>query len=80
MGDYSENKFPSANRVHWKVLLREIKREINLRQNEHSLGRRLKNEGRRLKNEPDTKNFLGVRITNDKSLVSFGSFVLNLRV
>ena len=79
MGDYNENKFPSANRAHWKVLLREIKREINLRQNEHSLGRRL-NEGRRLKNEPNTKSFLGVRITNDKSLVSFGSFVLNLRV
>ena len=65
MSDFDQSQFPSATRAHWKVLLREI----NLEKSGHLLARRL--------SEPDLKDFQGVRIRNDNSLLTFGSlFVL----
>ena len=66
MSDFDENKFPSATTAHWKVLLREIKME----QAGH-VGRQLKAAA-----ALDTKGFVGVRISNDKSFVTLGLYFL----
>ena len=63
MSDFEQNQFPSATRAHWKVLLREI----NLEKNGHFLARRL--------SEPDLTGFKGIRIQDEKSLVTFGLLV-----
>merc|ERR1719183_2243839 len=60
--DFDKELFPQASKAHWKVLLHEIKQT--------------KKSGfspaRRLKAEIDTKNFQGVRIVKDNSIVTFG--------
>ena len=61
--DYDRQQFPEATRAHWKVLLREI----NLKRAGHA---------RNLAAAPDLKDFSGVRIEKDNSLVTFGSNML----
>ena len=60
MSDFQQEMFPTATEVHWKVLLREIA----LAQAEHT--------PRRLEAKIDTADYLGMRIINDKSIVTFG--------
>ena len=61
--DFQQEMFPTATEVHWKVLLREIA----LEQAGHA-PRRLGDKS----STADYSDFKGMRIQNDKSILSFG--------